>query len=41
VETLTIKPVYNNPNQVIGVLSKRFKYAPELLDKMLKAVMEN
>ena len=41
VETLTIKPVYNNPNQVIGVLSKRFKYNPEILDKMLKAIMEN
>ena len=41
VETLTIAPVYNNPNQVIGVLSKRFKYTPEQLDKMLKAIMEN
>lgn len=41
VETLSIKPVYNNPNQVIGVLSKRFKYNPEILDKMLKAIMEN
>ena len=41
VEALTIKPAYNNPNQVIGVLSKRYKYAPEMLDKMLKAIMEN
>ena len=41
VEILSIKPAYTNPNQVIGELSKRFKYPPELLDKMLRAVMEN
>ena len=41
VEILTIKPAYNNPNQVIGVLSKRYKYSPEMLDKMLRAIMEN
>lgn len=41
VETLTIAPVYNNPNQVIGVLSKRHKYTPEQMDKMLRAIMEN
>ena len=41
VEVLTIKPAYTNPNQVIGVLTKRIKTNPELLDKMLRAIMEN
>lgn len=41
VEVLTIKPAYTNPNQVIGVLTKRIKTNPERLDKMLKAIMEN
>lgn len=40
VRTLTI-PGYNNPAQVIGILNKENKYAPELLDKMIRAVAEN
>ena len=40
VEALQI-PGYNNPAQVIGVLNQRNKYAPEMLDKMLKAITEN
>ena len=41
VEVLSIKPAYTNPNQVIGVLTKRIKTNPERLDKMLRAIMEN
>ena len=40
VEALQI-PGYNNPAQVIGVLNRRNKYVPEMLDKMLKAITEN
>ena len=35
-----IVPDYSEPSQVIGVLAKKFKYPPELLNNLLKAVSE-
>ena len=40
VQTIIV-PGYNTPTQVIGVLSKQYKYNPELLNQMLRAVAEN